>query len=63
MIEEEFIDDGGPLYYEAEQRKEEVEAEFEDDGGPLYYEGNDGIIDRPPGIPEDEPTDEFPPAP
>ncbi len=48
FIEEEYIDDGGPLYYEAEQRQAEAEAEFEDDGGPLYYESHNGLIDRPP---------------
>ena len=58
MIEEEFVDDGGPLYYEAENREEVPEEEFEDDGGNLYYEGN---IDKPPAIPEDEPPEDFPP--
>ncbi len=62
MIEEEFVDDGGPLYYEADQKPEEPEVEFNDDGGPLYYEA-EGEIDRPPAIPEDEPPEEFPPAP
>ena len=28
MIEEEFVDDGGPLYYEADEKLEEPEAEF-----------------------------------
>jgi hypothetical protein len=63
MIEEEFVDDGGPLYYEADHREEVPEAEFKDDGGPLYYEDDGGLIDRPPAIPEDEPPEDFPPAP
>ena len=36
---EEFIDDGGPLYYEADDKIEEPEDNFRDDGGPIYYEG------------------------
>ena len=42
VVEEEIIDDGGPLYYEAEEKPPTPppeEPEFVDDlGGPLYYE-------------------------
>ena len=37
--EEEFIEDGGPLYSEAEEKIEEPEDNFKDEGGPIYYEG------------------------
>ena len=52
--EEEFVDDGGPIYYEAEEKQPEVEENFKDDGGPIYYEADDaGKIEGPPPIIEE----------